>query len=388
MCPYLKSAPVKVAGRNQVARSICGMAVLRVCRLVFVVGLLVSVILATTVLAWPSNACACGAAIAPGGAHATMNHEVALAHWDGTTETIVMQLAMDTTTDNVALVVPTPTPATVTATDNVANATFVELDVLTAPQIQRQRRWVLGIGFPGAAAPHEGAAAAHAPDVVNQVHLGPLEATTLAGGDLTGLRNWLSDNGYAIRPAVAAALDPYVRDGWAFVAMRLTSTAPIAGGLDPVRLTFASSRLVYPMRLSVAAQDPQHVIVYTMSDHRQQRTDADKSRQLTQVQFAGAIGDRVRDPVLRELATNHGSYLTKTQVDVYQPSEISSDFTFGNAPNDDTYRQLVVVYDNVAIPIVVILFAGLLMAGIVAAVVLFVVFRRRGLGQRRRNFTM
>lgn len=136
----------------------------------------------------------------------------------------------------------------------------------------------------------------------------------------------------------------------------------------------------------MAAPGPQHVVVHTLSEHRQQRTDAD--RHSAQVQFAGTVTGQVRDPVLRELAGNRGSYLTKTQVDVYQPSQTSSDFTFGNAPNDDAYRQLVVVYDNVAIPIVVILLAGFLMAGIVAAVVVFVVFRRRGLGQRRRNFTM
>ncbi|KZS59095.1 hypothetical protein A4G26_12820 [Mycobacterium kansasii] len=59
-----------------------------------------------------------------------MNHEVALAHWDGTTETIVMRLALDATTDSVALVIPTPTPATLTEADK---ATFVELDALTAP---------------------------------------------------------------------------------------------------------------------------------------------------------------------------------------------------------------------------------------------------------------
>ncbi|AGZ51192.1 hypothetical protein LAUMK7_00078 [Mycobacterium kansasii] len=365
-------------------RSICDMAVPRFCRLVFVIGLLLSVTMATTVLAAPGRACACGAAIAPGGARATMNHEVALVHWDGATETIVMQLAMDATTDNVALVVPTPAPASVAAADK---ATFVELDALTAPQVQHKRRWILGIGMVGSA-PREGAATAHAPDVVSQVRLGPLEATTLAGGDLAGLQNWLAGNGYAIRPAVAAALDPYVRDGWAFVAIRLTSTAPIVGGLDPVRMTFPAPQLVYPMRLSVAALDPQHVVVYTLSEHRQQRTDADRSRQFTQVQFAGTVAGQVRDPVLRELAGNHGSYLTKTQVDVYQTSQISSDFTFGNAANDDAYRQVVVVYDNVAIPIVVILFVGFLVVVLATAVVLFVVLRRRGLGQRRRNFTM
>ncbi|MBY0389538.1 MAG: DUF2330 domain-containing protein [Mycobacterium pseudokansasii] len=135
------------------------MAVLRFCRLVFVIGLLLSVAMATTVPAAPGHACACRAAIAPGGARATMNHEAALLHWDGTTETIVMQLAMDATTDNVALVVPTPAPATVAAADKAA---FVELDTLTAPQVQHKRRWILGIGMVGSA-PREGAAGAHAP---------------------------------------------------------------------------------------------------------------------------------------------------------------------------------------------------------------------------------
>ncbi|VBA59982.1 hypothetical protein LAUMK191_05293 [Mycobacterium attenuatum] len=370
--------------RATLPRNICGMAVLRFCRLVFGVGLLLWVTMATMVLAAPGHACACGAAIAPGGAHATMNHEVALVHWDGTTETIVMQIAMDATTDNVALVVPTPAPATVAAADK---ATFVELDTVTAPQVQHKRRWILGIGMVGSA-PREGAAAAHAPDVVSQVQLGPLEATTLAGGDLAGLQDWLAGNGYAIRPAVAAALDPYVRDGWAFVAIRLTSSAPIVGGLDPVRMTFPAPQLVYPMRLSVAATDPQHVVVYTLADHRQQRTDADRSRQFTQVQFAGTIAGEVRDPVLRELAANHGSYLTKTEIGVYQPSQISSDFTFANAANDNAYRQVVVVYDNVAIPILVILFVGFLAVVLAAAVILFVVFVRRGSGQRRRNSAM
>ncbi|AMC61543.1 hypothetical protein RN08_4116 [Mycobacterium tuberculosis variant microti] len=257
------------------------MAVLPACRLGLVVCVATAVITATMVLATPSYACACGAAVTAHGSQATLNHEVALLHWDGTTETIVMQLAMNADTDNVALVVPTPTPAIVTTADQ---STFGELDTLSAPLIEHQRHWSLRRGV-GASGPQE--AAARAPHVLNQVRLGPLEATTLTGGDLSGLQTWLSDNGYAIRPAVSAALDPYVRDGWAFVAIRLTSTDLIVGGLDPVRMTFRSSRLVYPMRLSVAAQEPQHVTIFTLSDHRQQRTDADAATQTTHVRFAG-----------------------------------------------------------------------------------------------------
>ena len=358
------------------------MTVLRACRFaVVVVGLVSANIaaLAIVALAAPSYACACGAVVAPPNAQAAMNREVALVHWDGSTENILMQLALNASTDNVALVVPTPTPATVATGDN---ATFTELDSLTAPEIKKRRHWTLGsvleASAPRAAAP------AGAPSVVNQVHLGPLEATTLAGGDLAGLQKWLADNGYAIRPAVSDALGPYVRDGWAFVAMRLTSTAPIVGGLKPVRMTFQSSRLVYPMRLSVAASDPQHVTIVTLSEHRQQRTDTDASRQSTQVQFAGNVSSAVHDPLLRELAGNHGGYLTKLQVDIAKPTQISSDFAFGNAPNDDTYRQVVYVDRNMNIPIEPILLAALLFGGMItAAVVIFVVRRRR----RRRAVT-
>jgi hypothetical protein len=211
--------------------------------------------------------------------------------------------------------------------------------------------------------------------VVNQVHLGPLEATTLAGGDLSGLQKWLADNGYSTKPAVSDALGPYVRDGWSFVAMRLTSSSPIVGGLNPVRVTFQSSRLVYPMRLSVAAPSPQQLTVFTLSDHRQQRTDADASAQSTQVQFARTISTAVSDPLLRELTGNHGGYLTKIQVNIPKPAQISSDFTFGNAPNDDAYRQVVYVDHDVVIPIELILFVGFLLVAI-AATVIFLLVRR------------
>lgn len=149
------------------------------------------------------------------------------------------------------------------------------------------------------------------------------------------------------------------------------------GGLDPVRMTFRSSRLVYPMRLSVAAQEPQHVTIFTLSDHRQQRTDADAATQTTHVRFAGDMSTAVRDPLLRELIGNHGSYLTKVEVDIYQTSRISSDFTFGNAPNDDPYRQVVTVYDDVALPPLLLVVVSAIAVGAAGGAVVVVLRRRR-----------
>jgi hypothetical protein len=135
------------------------------------------------------------------------------------------------------------------------------------------------------------------------------------------------------------------------------------------------------MRLSVAASAPQHVTVFTLSDHRQQRTDADKSSQTTAVQFAGNIAAAARDPLLRELTGNHGGYLTKTQVDIAQTSGITSDFMFGNAPSDDPYRQVNFVNDDVVVPLELVLLGGLLTI-VVAAVLLMVILRRH---RRRRR---
>ncbi|MGH3561159.1 MAG: DUF2330 domain-containing protein [Mycobacterium sp.] len=342
------------------------MAILPACRLGAAAIVLAA---ATMALATPARACACGALMPPPDAQASINHEVALLRWDAATETetIVMQLALDTTTDNVALVVPTPTPATVAAGEK---ATFEELNTLTAPQ--HQRHWTVGLALFGGAV--EEAAPTGSPEVISQVHLGPLEATTLAGGDLAGLRKWLADNNYTIQPAVSDALGPYVSERWSFVAMRLTSTAPIAGGLDPVRLTFRSSHMVYPMRLSVAAAHMQQVTLFALADHRQQRVDADASAQVTQLEYADRISGAVQDPPLRELVGDHGGYLTRMSVDIYRPSQITSDFAFGNAPNDDPYR--LVINDDILIPIDLILLAAVLLAAIVAAVAIPVARRR------------
>jgi hypothetical protein len=340
---------------------------------------LVAVVLATAAnvaMAAPGSACACGAVVPPVGGQVAMNHEVALAHWDGSRETIVMQLALNADTNNVALVVPTPTPATVAEGDK---ATFTELDTLTAPRVQQRRHWVLGSTGSGTPAPLE-AAAARGPAVVNQVHLGPLEATTLAGGDLNGLQKWLGDNGYAIRPAVSDALAPYLRDGWSFVAIKLTSSDPIVGGLKPVRMTFQSSQFVYPMRLSVAAQGPQQVTVFTLSDHRQQRTDADaaaQAGQTTQIEFAGNVSAAVHDPLLHKLTEGHGGFLTRIQVSIPDPERISSDFAFGNATNDDAYRQVIYVDRDAVIPIELIVLAGAVLTVIAVTVVVAVVALRR-----------
>ncbi|WP_405179419.1 DUF2330 domain-containing protein [Nocardia sp. NBC_01377] len=287
----------------------------------------------------PASACACGGVVSPGNS-ATVHDEVALAGWDGHRETIVMRLALESGTDHAALIVPTPSPARVSAG---SPQTFAELARVTAPEIVTERHWFSGDGGgdTSAAAPPGGG-----PTVVEQVSLGPIEATTLSGGSLDGLRNWLGANGYAMRPEVTASLDPYLRENWSFVAVKLTGARTLTGALDPIRLAFDSDRFVYPMRMSSAAEDPQTVRLYLLSDHRVRRVDADADTQYNNVEFAGRVED-FEDQDLKDLATGGHDYLTELSVGIHRPDAISTDFAFAAAPTDDAYRQRVIVTEYV-----------------------------------------
>jgi hypothetical protein len=332
------------------------------------VGLLVAGMLGMSA---PSvaTACACGGIVSPD-LDARIADEEALVARDGARETIVMRLNLQSDSDNAALIMPTPTPATVTS---ASPAMFTELATLSAPRVEERRNYRFGSGL------LEGAASRSAPPrVVSQVQLGPLEATTLTGGDVSGVQEWLASHGYTMRPEVVAQLNPYLRQGWSFVAMRLTSTDPLDGDLAPVKLEFASDKFVYPMRMSAAATTPQRVVIYTLSTHRMQRGDADADKQQVDVDYAGSIAGRTQDPSLSEIASR-GAFLTKTVVRISDPSAITSDFDFVPAPNDDPFQQVVIRNKNVDVTPVVFL-AGILFTGMVVVavgVVLLVVLLRR-----------
>lgn len=276
-----------------------------------------------------AGACACGGIVSPD-LDARVTGEQSLITIDGTAETIVMGLDLQSVADHAALIVPTPTPATATA----ANANlFAELERLTAPRVE-------GGGGGRSALDEAGAVPGGGPTVVARVQLGPLEATTLTGGDLSGVQRWLDEEGYTMRPEVTAQLDPYLKQGWSFVAMRLTGEQPLSGQLDPVRLDFTSDTLVYPMRMSAAAKDAQHVVIYTLAPHRMQRTDADAAHQDVTVDYAGTIEGRTSDEILTELSAKN-RYLTKLSTTISEPSSITTDFVFGPAPNDDPYQRVI-----------------------------------------------
>ncbi len=310
--------------------------------------------------ATPASACACGGVVSsdPG---AFVADETALVSWDGKHTSILLRLGLQSAATDAALVFPTPAPAQVSAG---SNATFDALERAAAPQVVTERRWFSTEDMESAGS------GPGAPLVLDRVELGPIEATTLQGGDLPGLQKWLSDNDYELAPKVSAALAPYVAERWSFVAIRLTGSEKLDGALDPVRMDFDSDRFVYPMRMSAAAEKPQRARIYTLSDRRVELRDT--KNLVVRTTFAGPAS----------VDGYAGTYLTATSVFVGQPSTIDADFEFVSATSSSDYRETVYRTEDVRIlglmagPVLVFAGAVLALGAVVFGLILLVRSRR------------
>jgi hypothetical protein len=281
----------------------------------------------------PAGACACGGVVDGPADESSVSAETAVLQWDGTTQTLVLELETLSTAPEMGLLLPTPTPAEVTLADPEI---FRELDEITAPRaVVSEYRWwpELGLGGTGDSA----GGGAPGVEVLDQVRLGPLDVATLAAHDTAALDAWLAEHGFELPASVRGALAPYVAEGWSFVAARLAPEAASTfdGTLQPLRVTFASSSLVHPMRMSVVAEDAQRTRTYVLADHRMDRADATADLAAPTVRFAGRVPPgSVESPELAELLAA-GDYVTAHEQSFTDPAtQIVSDFTFVPAPSD------------------------------------------------------
>lgn len=327
-----------------------------------------------------ADACACGGMFAREGSSLTVPTEKALVVHEGGRTDVTMSLLVRSEADDAGLVVPTPTPATVSLADD---DTFLALDRATRPV--RKDRWHL-VGSDGDTAVSGGATRAGAPGSggvreLSSIDLGPLRATTLKAGDPASLKNWLSTRGYVVRPDVQRILDQYVAKGWAFVAMQLTPAGQrLNGDIPPVTMSYADKQFVYPMLLSQAATIDPVVTTYVLSDHRVRRTDSSARSTSVETTFAadmrlrsGTVTTPIRDAVAK------APYLTVIEQGFNAPhQQIVSDFTFGRASTDAEHIPVVYTDKYVFTPaqFAFVVFAlGAMMVAIVALVV----------GRRRRR---
>lgn len=278
------------------------------------IGML-SALFITAGAASPAFACGCGVVVGPQEQQVTASNERAIVHWDGTKETIDLQLDLESESLAAGMIIPTPLPALVSEGD----ARLFDLaEGMAAPTDRVETDW-WGLGYlrPDSE-PQEVV-------VLDRVTVGPIETTTLAATDTGGLDTWLANNGFAVPEAKTKALGAYIERGWSFTVMRLTGEEALDGTISPIRLTFDTPRLVYPTRLAAAETTPQSLRLYVFDKQRVMVAQAhaptrDIDGSVTVV-WAG-------EPLDSRLAAL-GDYLTVFDIRYDDPAEqVTSDLAF------------------------------------------------------------
>lgn len=287
-----------------------------------------AIVSATLVVAAPAQACACGAFLVSPDEEVAVDSEAAIIGWDGTTERIIVSIGVESEAPDLALLIPTPSPATVSVAEP---GLFDELDSFTEPRIEHVNQWwpewVSGAGG-------DDLVGAPAVSVVETVDLGDMTADVLQATDADALAQWLQSNDYVMRDDIASALVPYIQQDWYYVAVKLAAE-DFSGELQPLDISFEANQLVYPMRLSATSPRPIEMRTYVFAEHRMERTDPMGG----EMRWAGPVAptDFV-DQTLVEMAGEHG-FLTAWQEYYAMPSEqIVADMSFAASSTDESFE--------------------------------------------------
>ncbi|UNO42318.1 DUF2330 domain-containing protein [Streptomyces sp. MST-110588] len=310
-------------------------------------ALLVVLLLLAVQLVWlarPAYACGCGALVHDSRTTLSVNRETSAVRWDGKTEQIVMSLTVDGTAPDAAWIMPVPHRAEVKLGDR---SLFDQLAGITAPVVKtRHYFWPRGTDWPlggsgggdGAAAPAPGSGRPSV-GVVGRERLGPFDVARLTADDPGALRDWLKANGFHLPGALATELRPYVNQHWEYVAVRLAPAKKgtrLYGTLDPLRLTFASDRLVYPMRLSRLATTPQSLTLYVFASHRMEPRDA-IGGSAPSVFYAG---EPAPQGAVGRLTDGRTMFLTAIAQDFLFPHRITGDHELRRTAADSPYQRV------------------------------------------------
>ncbi|TDD61188.1 DUF2330 domain-containing protein [Kribbella antibiotica] len=288
----------------------------------------------------PAWACACGGYLPSLESRARASGEKALVRHTAGIEEITLSMAINGSSKKAAWIMPVPSAAKVELGDVEL---FPRLQAMTEPKVvERTTYWpFLGLHlFPDQPGDSAGAPPAGV-NVREQMTLGPFEIARLGGGSATAVTDWLRTNQYVVPDSLGANLTPYVREGWEIVAVKLAPKSTgqgLSGSTPPLRLTFASDKIVYPMRLSKGATTPQVVTVYVAAPHRVEPTTLPIAYVKPELLYAG----RASDPAMAAPA----DFLTAFEVIYREPQQITADFTFAQAATDDPYQRVVYITRN------------------------------------------
>ncbi len=220
-------------------------------------------------IAAPALLIACATAYGTAGSSVAVAQETAVIVWDPQTKTehFIRRASFETRVKDFAFIVPTPTLPQLAKADDDA---FDALDALLEPEVLHRelkgyklttnlfaiepdvlQSVAVDADDAAATAGTGGGFEESAPppvEVVRTEKVAGYDATVLKASDTGALVRWLRNHGYASRPALEQWLEPYVQEGWALTAFKVSGDKNGRAETSAVRMTFKTDRPFYPYR--------------------------------------------------------------------------------------------------------------------------------------------
>ena len=100
--------------------------------------------------------------------------------------------------------------------------------------------------------------------------VGPYDTAVLSAASKDAMLQWLADERFFVPAGTDDAVDPYIREGGFFLALKLRKDQAVdVGDLQPVVLTYESELPMIPIVLTGVAADPDMpVLVAVLGEHR------------------------------------------------------------------------------------------------------------------------
>ena len=180
-------------------------------------------------------------------------------HTDGV-EDLILQADYAGEASDFAWVVPLPTTPEV---NSVGEDVFEELSEYT--QLRGRH------GYRGEAAVSESGGAVQ---TLERKRLGIYDVAVLVAQEGSTLVEWLRQNGFQLPPEGLDVVEDYVRRGWVFTAVRVlpgegqagTGESPSEQTLMPLKFTFPSREIVYPLKISSLNKGETEILIYVLND--------------------------------------------------------------------------------------------------------------------------
>lgn len=316
----------------------------------------------------PGLTLADGMIVTPPDSYMFETDQKAVIFYENGIEDLILSVQVRGNAKDFAWIIPTPNRPQVSKS---SDSLFTSLADLTKIDYYYDQPQPLGLGTGYRDAVSSGV------EVIETKQIDYYDITVLAASETEALYQWLNDHGYQFPESATYILDDYVNINWYFTAVKVDSKY-LSNNLDeqfrsghaiPLRLTFASDQIVYPLKISsanITYQEPKtieiidqnqgvvqpsktvrypsyppdfvNILLYVFAGHKQELTNF-------QTLYASWLD---QDKIQNLAFLDNGQpwkevggekyYLTKLQRQM-RSSEMTSDLFFKQADNDDAVNS-------------------------------------------------